>query len=105
MSNVFNSNSSNKIDDKVAKERDLSLRICTDINRILMAALRPSVAHLNEVELDVEPRHEAFWFVGGIDAPTLLQKMRKGIDRWKDRSAESVDRPFQYTGKYLLSLP
>lgn len=65
---------------------------------MLLNALSPSVKHLNEAEVDIEPRHEAFWFVGGIEPTTFVQKMRKGNSWTKEYTKEPVDRPFQYEG-------
>lgn len=65
---------------------------------MLLNALSPSVKHLNEVEVDIEPRHEAFWFVGGIEPTNFVQKIRKGHPKNKERTKEPVDRPFQYEG-------
>lgn len=89
-----------KSNNAVAKDRQNSLRICTDINRILMNVLSTSTPHLNEAEYDIEPRHEAFWFVGGIEAPLTLQRIRKGHDFHKQYEKEPIDRPFQYAGYY-----
>lgn len=91
---------------KEDKERQLSLKICTDINRILLNTLSPSTKHLSEVEVDVEPRHEAFWFVGGISPPTMLRKAREGSRFYKENKEyieDPVDRSFQYTGKFIAA--
>lgn len=91
--------SSKKIEDALERERTSTLNICTEINRILLAALRPTASHLNEVELDVEPRHEAFWYAGGIDPLASVQKARKNTPAWKKHDyMEPVDRPFQFQG-------
>ena len=39
--------------------------ICKDINRIIIKSLYSVAPHLVESEVDIEPRHEAFWMVGG----------------------------------------
>lgn len=39
--------------------------ICKDLNRIIIKSLYPVAPHLVESEVDIEPRHEAFWMVGG----------------------------------------
>lgn len=64
-----------------------------------MNALSRKIQHLNEAETDIEPRHEAFWFVGGIDPIKLLQKIRRGQKMSDEEVMESVDRNFQYISK------
>lgn len=94
------------------KNRLNSFRICADINRALILGLMPSVKHLYEAKVDIEPRHEAFWFVGGIEPTYTEQKRRKDLkkdlkkypkndqekDQEKEYILEPVDRPFQYEG-------
>lgn len=60
--------------------------------------------HLNEVEVDIDPRQEAFWFVGGIEPPELTKRKRKGTAWQKDMADEPINRQFQYVGKPLLAL-
>lgn len=78
--------------------------------------------HLIESEVDIEPRHEAFWMVGGISQIYFIFLIfylsvsiqnSVGIEPPKDKKIwierkvklteeelnESVDRPFQYVGK------
>lgn len=67
-----------------------------------MNALSPTIPHLKEIEVDFEPRHEAFWFVGGIEPVRMVQKIRKGIKtNTEEDIKEPVDRPFQYIGKMI----
>lgn len=68
------------------------------LNRILINALGADNSHLYELDADVDPRHEAFWFVGGIDPTKRVKQMREGIDWLKDYVNDPVDRPFQYIG-------
>lgn len=78
------------------KQRLKSLSVCRDINQTLLNALSPKVEHLNEAEVDIQPRHEAFWFVGGIHPPKLTQKIRRGLKKTEEEILEPVDRNFQY---------
>lgn len=73
------------------------------INRTLVNSLTADYPHLLETEADVDPRHEAFWFVGGIELPERIRKMRKH-DWNKEARNTPVDRNFQYVGKPLLTL-
>lgn len=84
-----------------AKEKNKlkTLSICKDINRILLNVLSPKIQHLNESEVDIEPRHEAFWFVGGIDPIKLVQKIRRGQKMSEEEIMAPVDRNFQYISK------
>lgn len=93
-----------KIDDPVEKDRQRSLKICKDINRVLLNALSSSVTHLSEIEFDVTPRHEAFWFVGGIEPPKP-KKMNswENWDSYKLPKVDPFDRGFQYAGKYRIN--
>lgn len=75
--------------------------ISTEINRLLLNASYSNYSHLREVEVDLEPRHEASWFVGGIAPPVLITKKRKNCKYLLDAQLtvdEPVDRSFQYVG-------
>lgn len=87
-----------KIEDPVARDKQLSLKICADINRVLLNALSPTTPHLNEIECDVQPRHEAFWFVGGIDPTSVIEDLRADHPLL-EFEMEPTDRPFQYKGE------
>lgn len=81
------------------KDRQNSLKISTDINRVMMNALYANVKHLNETMVDLEPRHEAFWFVGGLEP---IKDWKTGKDnKWACEAMKEIsrcDRPFQYEG-------
>lgn len=94
------SNGLNQIDDAAERERQLSLKICSDINRVLLLALRPTKSHLDQTELDIEPRHEAFWFVGGINPLLAVQRARKKLPFLRDTAMKPHDRAFQYQGQF-----
>lgn len=78
--------------------------ISTEINRLLLNASYSNYSYLRETEVDYEPRHEAFWFVGGIAPPKEIQKKRAnfksvGPNRPNaDDADDPVDRSFQYVG-------
>lgn len=64
----MNINCRREFDDKTSDEEKKRLRteqICRDLNRIIMKSLYNIAPHLVESEVDIEPRHEAFWMVGG----------------------------------------
>lgn len=86
------------------KLRQSSARIVNQINRVIVNALSADVEHLREVEVDVEPRHEAFWFVGGISPPIAVRKIRSKCSWQRPISNDPVNRHFQYSGKPLLTV-
>ena len=56
------------------------------------------------MDSDVDPRHDAFWFVGGIDPTKKVEKMRAGLKWSKQYAKDPVNRPFQYQSTPLLAL-
>lgn len=78
--------------------------IVKHLNRILVNALGPDNRHLYESDCDVEPRHEAFWFVGGIEPTVIVRKMRACRSWTRPYANDPVDRPFQYVSQPHLAL-
>lgn len=74
------------------------------LNRILVNSLGADNRHLYESDADIDPRHEAFWFVGGIEPTSQVKKMRKLREFTKKYENDPVDRPFQYIGSPFLTL-
>lgn len=74
------------------------------INRAALQAVSADFTHLNDVEIDYNPRHEAFWAVGGVDPPKSVVKSKEGRDWQKDDAKDSVDCLVQYTGEPYLAL-
>lgn len=72
------------------------------LNRVLINALGPDHRHLYELDSDVDPRHEAFWFVGGINPPSKVKKGRENVKWMKPYVNDPVDRAFQYVGFTLI---
>lgn len=87
-----------------SRQREKDARIVSQINRVIINALAADIQHLDEVEVDIDPRQEAFWFVGGIEPPELTKRKRKGTAWQKDMADEPINRQFQYIGKPLLTL-
>lgn len=89
--------------DPEIESRNRTSRLVSQINRTLINSLAADCPHLSEADADIDPRHEAFWFVGGIEPPERIRKMRQ--NGWqKDHADDPVNRNFQYTGKPLLTL-
>lgn len=86
------------------KLRQSSSRVIKQINRAIINALGADVDHLGQLEVDVDPRHEAFWFVGGLSPPTSVQTKKMNSCWQKEYAKEPVDRQFQYVGRPLLTL-
>lgn len=42
-----------------------TVELVRDMNRIIMKCCFEHAPHLIESEVDIEPRHEAFWMCGG----------------------------------------
>lgn len=83
------------------KEQKVTSDVISQINRVLINALSADNDHLNNIEVDLDPRHEAFWFVSGIKPPELVRKIREGVSWQKEFANDPVDRPFQYLGTLL----
>ncbi|XP_037039129.1 28S ribosomal protein S30, mitochondrial [Bradysia coprophila] len=89
--------------DPETENRNRTLRVVRQIHRTLMNSLAADCPHLLEVDSDTDPRHEAFWFVGGIDPPKRIRNLR--LNSWDKANADDpVNRSFQYVGKPLLTL-
>jgi small subunit ribosomal protein S30 len=67
-------------------------------------ALGADYRHLLESDVDVDPRHDAFFMLGGIDPTRLVKKMREGVKWFKEFADMPLDRPVQYLGKPFLAL-
>lgn len=48
------------------KNRVRTVQVVRDLNRIIIKNLYSAAPHLFEAEVDIEPRHEAAWMVGGV---------------------------------------
>lgn len=67
---MFSCNSSREYESDVKlsdeeKNRLRNVEICKDLHRIISKSLHSVAPHLTESEVDIEPRHEASWMVGG----------------------------------------
>ncbi|KAM8719301.1 hypothetical protein ACLKA7_011934 [Drosophila subpalustris] len=90
--------------DAMTHERQLTQIILEQINRAALQVLSADYAHLQDIEVDYNPRHEAFWAVGGVDPPKNVVKSKEGRKWQKDDAYDSVDRMVQYTGEPYLAL-
>lgn len=88
----------------VEMDNQLGAAIVQEINRVLLNTLSADCSHLLEVETDLNPRHEAFWHVGGVAPPLSLKKSREGSAWQKEFANDSIDRNVQYLGSPYLAL-
>lgn len=89
-------------DDLTRKQRAniLTSAVINQLHRVLMDSLAEQFQHLQQVDTDVDPVHEAFWMVGGIEPLTVVQKIRDGQEWQKKHKMDPLDLPFQYIGEY-----
>ncbi|XP_055379889.1 39S ribosomal protein S30, mitochondrial [Condylostylus longicornis] len=74
------------------------------INQCLLKHLSKNFQHLSELEIDIRPRHEAFWWTGGIQPTKNIRKSLEGREYTKLKANQPTFRAIQYTGKPFLSL-
>lgn len=74
------------------------------VNRTLINSLAADYPHLFEAEVDINPRHEASWFVGGVRPPNNIRKIRKGVEWRKETADNPVDRGVHYKGSPYLTV-
>lgn len=86
------------------QEERVTSSLLAGLNRVLINNLSSKYNHLNEVETDLDPRHEAFWFLGGIPPPALVKKIKEGVEWQKEYANDPYDRKLQYVGKPYLAL-
>lgn len=86
------------------KEETIVRSLLVQLNRTISNALSERYGHLREVQIDIDPRHEAFWFLGGIYPPKLVHAIKKGVDWQKGYARDPYDRNMQYTGKPYLAV-
>jgi len=85
-------------------ERRLSLQVVCQINRILLNYLAQDYNHMYDIQVDVTPRIEAFWFAGGMNPSDNVRRTRDCRPWLKHLKETPADRGIYYTGKPLLTL-
>ncbi|GAB0098706.1 Ribosomal protein S30, mitochondrial [Sergentomyia squamirostris] len=88
------------------EELDLvTLAVVRELNRVIVNSLEEGFPHLEQVDVDFMPQHEAFWTVGGMNPPLNIKGMRgSGYETIKPYKDDPVDRFFQYRGSPYLTL-
>ncbi|XP_032514826.2 large ribosomal subunit protein mL65 [Danaus plexippus] len=86
------------------RENAQTRNIVKQINRIITNNLSDKVSHILSSQVDYDPRHEAFWFVGGVDLPPKLISSRRKRGWSVEDAQQPLNRPVQYLGIPLLTL-
>ncbi|XP_058130211.1 large ribosomal subunit protein mL65 [Anopheles ziemanni] len=86
------------------REEAVVRSLLVQLNRTITNALATQYEHLSEVETDFDPRHEAFWFLGGISPPKLVRKIKEGEEWQKEYASDPYDRNMQYVGKPYMAI-
>ncbi|XP_075979606.1 mitochondrial ribosomal protein S30 [Anticarsia gemmatalis] len=99
-------NFTTSVDKPEASQREDALAKCVvkQINRIITNNLTDKVPHILSSQVDYDTRHEAFWFIGGVDPPPKLIAWRSKYNWLKSRLHEPIDRPVQYIGSPMLTI-
>lgn len=75
------------------EEDNITRSLVPLLNRVLTSSLCTEHEHISSLEVDVTPRVEACWFLGGIEPDRILKKSRENnkVDQTKNPSAP-IDR-------------
>lgn len=92
----------------IAREKNidnvLSKALIQKINRTMQIHLSSKYPHLLHSEMDLEPRLEASWFMGGTDPPNHVKRIKRRLLRDKELVNELVTIPVQYIGQPAMHL-
>lgn len=86
------------------REETITRSLLMQLNRTIANALAPDYSHVSEIETDFDPRHEAFWFLGGIYPPKLVRKIKESMEWQKQYADDPYDRNIQYVGKPYMAV-
>lgn len=65
------------------------------LHKIVNGVLSSSIDHIKDSVVDVKPRVEAFWILGGMQPDKLLQKIRKGHPATEEEENDLTERSMQ----------
>lgn len=77
---------------KATKEERTIRNFVPQLNRLLIGTLTSENDHLGSTEIDLQPRVEAFWSLGGIEPDKTLKKARKENERYGGKEEDPIDR-------------
>ena len=83
------------------KEDNITRQLIPLLNRVLSSSLCFDHQHVSSLEVDIAPRVEASWFLGGIEPDRILRKSRANnkIDQNKNPDAP-IDRYSKFHSFY-----
>ncbi|GJQ74485.1 mRpS30 [Trypoxylus dichotomus] len=84
------------------RDRLLTRSICRLINRSLLNSMSSTFPHLQNAQVDLDPRIESFWFAGGMNPPENIKRCRRGMEWQKHNENEPTNRAIQYIGTPIL---
>lgn len=85
-------------------ERLLTQTIVEQVHRVLMNGLIADYTHLQKIEVDYNPTHEAFWTVGGVKPSTKRVKFLERRNGFQDLANDPVNLMIQYNSIPYLAL-
>ncbi|XP_050303863.1 28S ribosomal protein S30, mitochondrial [Anthonomus grandis grandis] len=88
----------------VERENIISSSVVKSINRVLNNHLAHQYPHILDNKIDIEPRLESSWVVGGIEPDTLIKKRLQGHEFFKQFVNDPIDRTFCYLGSPTLTI-
>nr|XP_045598316.1 28S ribosomal protein S30, mitochondrial-like [Procambarus clarkii] len=74
------------------------------LHRIIVSSLPSTVQHIKESMVDIQPRVEAFWLLGGIEPDVMLKKSRRNNKFLKEFENDLINRPVQGTSTPCLGV-
>lgn len=83
----------------MAFDNAMSKAISRHVHRVVISHLVLDNPSLLEMEIDYDPRIEAFWFVGGISTPPVIKDLQRKQRLPTEMVKLGVDRAIQYLGK------
>ncbi|ENN71725.1 hypothetical protein HUJ04_006196 [Dendroctonus ponderosae] len=78
--------------------------IVKSLSRILNNSLAHQYPHIADSQVDIEPRLEAAWRVGGMVPPNEVKRVRAGHHFFKQFENDPIDRVIGYMGAPILTL-
>lgn len=89
-------------------ESIVSSAVVEKITREIINVASQNIQHLKDVEIDISPRIESSWVVGGMLPPERVKSYRRNapasFQSERDRENEPIDRVIQYNGSPMLAL-
>ncbi|KAG7173504.1 28S ribosomal protein S30-like [Homarus americanus] len=78
-----------------ASERHSTQNFLLGLHRLMASTVDSTVQHIKESVVDMQPRVEAFWILGGLPPDEMLRKTRKNYEPSKELENDLIDRTMQ----------